>query len=653
MGGRSDLPPQTVGSFVTKMKLRSYLTELRRTCDTKRMMLDAGIVALLIGLGFAVKPAYQAYRGYQVDRNLAAAKMAALHADWSAARDKARSVLLARSNDFEAFRIWSRACGKLGEPRAYMAAAQFFNDPRATRDDLLEALRLMALQAPHAMVLGAYGNLPENLRDQAPFRAAIIPLFIQRGEIAAAERGLREVASPTNEPEVRLEVLRTLCSRQDAGRVTQARGIFAELITAHADAQALAALRILGDVPGGLAPGITLPDLPAWLKDQPQATALHHLLGMHPALEAHPEQADSLYQAAIGRFLTSEPGVLGNWLVRHGQADLAVSVLTEPALTRSDAYLARLHALLRLDRTDEIVSALAAPPAAVDLVEMKIVEAIQAAKNGDRIAADSAWTRVLNQAAFDATRNRFIEIARVAEGCGAKDAAVNAWVAAVRLGWGPLPLYRDLSPVFASLAAQGRSDDLLAMCQTLLRFEPANPDLINDFHYLSLIHGGLPPDKIVPLQAKMAGQWDKPHYHVTLMLAEILAGRPTDALTCLPRFSDSKAVAPIMKAALEGCARVLAGETEAGTTLLKRVDWSAFMRQERIVFRDLLVKSKISILPIAELKSESPEADPEQTPAWRKAMERLQEDQAGDVLPSLSAPRVKGADWSTIPPEKP
>lgn len=77
------------------------------------------------------------------------------------------------------------------------------------------------------------------------------------------------------------------------------------------------------------------------------------------------------------------------------------------------------------------------------------------------------------------------------------------------------------------------------------------------------------------------------------------------------------------------------------------------MRQERIVFSDLLAKSKVSGPSIPELKSEPPVADPEQTPAWRKTLERLQKDQTGELLPSLPAPRVKGADWQALPPEKP
>ena len=46
---------------------------------------------------------------------------------------------------------------------------------------------------------------------------------------------------------------------------------------------------------------------------------------------------------------------------------------------------------------------------------MEIVKAMLAAKAGARIAAAAAWVRVMNQAAFDASRNRFIEFAL--EGC--------------------------------------------------------------------------------------------------------------------------------------------------------------------------------------------------------------------------------------------
>jgi hypothetical protein len=76
--------------------------------------------------------------------------------------------------------------------------------------------------------------------------------------------------------------------------------------------------------------------------------------GKHPALGARPAAADVLYQAAIARFLTTGPGVPGDWLVRQGKADPAVNGQTEQEFTRHAANLARRHAQLRLDRPDEL-----------------------------------------------------------------------------------------------------------------------------------------------------------------------------------------------------------------------------------------------------------------------------------------------------------
>jgi hypothetical protein len=162
-----------------------------------------------------------------------------------------------------------------------------------------------------------------------------------------------------------------------------------------------------------------------------------------------------------------------------------------------------------------------------------------------------------------------------------------------------------------------------------------------------------------------------------MMLAEMLDGRPADALTRLPKFRDSKEVTPMMKSALEGTARIFAGETEAGSALLKEVAWSGFMPQERIVFRDLLVKPRISGLPVPDLETAKPDTDPTRTPAWRKALERpvdpdnskpgtnpneapawrkaierLGKDRAGEVLPPLPPPPVPGAE-RPAPPDAP
>jgi hypothetical protein len=77
--------------------------------------------------------------------------------------------------------------------------------------------------------------------------------------------------------------------------------------------------------------------------------------------------------------------------------------------------------------------------------------------------------------------------------------------------------------------------------------------------------------------------------------------------------------------------------------LLNEVNWLLLMRQERRFFRDVLVKLKVSGLPMPEAPSETVEAAPDQIPAWRKAVEQLEKNRAGDVLPALPTLRLPGA----------
>jgi hypothetical protein len=630
------------------------LQRTRRSPHRRRLILGAIALALIAGLGFAAKPAYRAYRNQKLDQNLQAASEAARLEDWTAARDKARSVLLVRPDDFEAFRIWSRALAEQGEPRAYMAATQRFADSRATDEDKLETLRVLAVQAPQALALGAYGSLSEENRKKPDFRAAITPLLILRGQAELAEKGLREVLGENPSPAVILELIRTICARPDAARVEEARELFAKLIARDASREALEALLLLGNTPGGLAPGDPLPkELQAWVSRQAKAKTIHQLVALHPTLEAAPESADRIFREAIERFSATDPGELGTWLVRHNRSEDALKMLEEPAKDRADAFIARLHALLRLERDDEIKTALLSPPPSADSVEVEIIRAVMAGRRGDETAAKVAWSQALKEAAFDTRRNRFLEIARTAQSHRATSEAEDAWVAALRSGWGQLPLYQDILPLIGSLGRQSRSEDLLAIFRTLVRLEPGNVDLLNNYVYLSLIHQvTTPPDAASRLKDMSEKFPERSELYSALMLAEIMDGRPGDALGHLPQLKESKRVAPQMKLALEGTARVLNGETDAGSEILAKVPWDTLMTQERTTFRELLNRNSKVKLPEILAKEPTEQIDPEKIPAWRKAIEKMEKDRAGDILPALPAPRIPGAEsgGSATPP---
>ena len=600
------------------MKARS---KTRRWWKKRETLIAGCAVALLVALGFAAKPAYHAFRNYRLDQSLAAAQAAASHGDWTTARDKARSVLMVRNDDFEAFRVWAMAQVKLDEPSVAAAAAQLVLNPQTPSDDRLEAFRALVRLAPQAFVLGLYYKLPKEISEHPSYRAALVRLLIERGALDLADKGLREIPPQKAGPDVKLEMLRVRCATPDVPQLAEARRIFADLVAAKANGEALEALTLLAAVPGGLAPGDPLPDLRSWLKQQTEADAAHQLLGLEPELLATPAAADACYRNACARFLKSDPGALGDWLIHHGQAAMAAEVLADPAKAKAAAYLSRLKALLELRRIPEIEEALASPPAGIDMLELEIMQAKFAAQRGDPLAADAAWTRAMNQAAFDTSRNRFLEIARAAAAAKAKNAVVNAWVAAIRLGWGPLPLYRDLLPVYDMLIAKGRSEDLLAMLRVMVTFEPTNADLVNNFCYLALLHGLMTPGQVIKAMTKLCDKQDKPGYYSTLMLAEMMDGQAATALARMQEFEFDPGVSKVLKIVLEGTARVLTGDTRKGSAMIAKMAWGELMPQEKIVFRDLLVKAKIADLPIPELETPVAVADPEQTPAWRKAIE--------------------------------
>jgi tetratricopeptide (TPR) repeat protein len=614
--------------------------ELKRQLKMRRIKIVTSVVVLLVVLAASAKPVYRAVREAIINRNLEAAREAARIDDWSEARDKARSVLIARPGDFEAFRLWTRALGRIEEPRAYLAAAQLFGDPRATAEDKLDCLRVLALQAPQAVALGAFASLPPESMNQPAFRAAISPLYVRRGSVDIAELGLREVMGEDNPPVLLLELLRVLCARPSEARVTEAREILAELIRRPAVAEALEGLLILADAPGGLAAGGPLPDLPLWVDAQPQAETTHHLMALHPSLDGLAAADQTPFKAAIERFGAIDPGVVGSWLVRHGQAELALELLGEVAETRSDAYLALLHAQLRLGRMEELEKALATPPPAADVVEIEMVRATLAARRGDESAAAGAWNRALNQAAFDTSRNRFIEIAEAAEAAGSGAALLDAWVAAILSAWGQLPLANDLEPVMIELATRGRSEDLLDVSRALLRYEPNNAKLVNNSQYLGLIHGVVTPeDALRALGQALEAHPEMPELQSAMMMARLMQGRGAEALELLPAVRQCRKISPMMLKALEGSALVLESRNGEGVALLNQVQWNRFLRQERVAFRDLLIQLKIEGLPLPEPEEVVVE-DPSQSRAWRKALDEREKAMQQEVLPALPVPAL-------------
>jgi len=589
-------------------------------------------------------PAYRWFRNRQTDRILESAKAAARTEDWGTARDLARNVLTARPGDFEAFRVWFRAMAKLGEARTYLVASGLFTDPRATAEDRLEVFRVMANQAPQALALSLFASFDKRTQMTTEIRVALVPLLLRRGMFPMAEQMLREAPDSATDPAARLELLRVLAMQPTPGRLAEARDIFADLLREGFSTQALEGLLILGGVPGGLAPGEPFSKLGPWVEVQPGAKTRHRLLANDPLIAAAPHTSAALYQQCVDRFVRTDAATLGDWLLAHGKAAMAAETLAEAAKTDPPAYFSRLRALMKEKRNDEITAALREPPAAIDIVELEIAKAAFARATGDKTAETNAWNQALANAAFDQSRNRFLDVLQYATILKADEVAVDAWVGAVRLGWGPLPLYRDLMPVYAILTKQGRSEDMLAMCRSFARFEPRNPELVNNLTYLALLHDVIPPaTAIKEMRQLIDANPQAREFLSSLAMAQLMAGESAAALELLPKLEQTERISPDMRQALRGTALVLSGDSDGGLPILREIDWKKFMPCEASAFRRLLTQPQLKELPLPNLAPPPEVVDPEASPAWRKAMERREQERASDVLPPLPTPKIPGS----------
>jgi hypothetical protein len=120
-------------------------------------------------------------------------------------------------------------------------------------------------------------------------------------------------------------------------------------------------------------------------------------------------------------------------------------------------------------------------------------------------------------------------------------------------------------------------------------------------------------------------------------MARLMQGRGAEALELLPAVRQCREISPMMLKALEGSALVLESRNDEGVALLNQVQWNRFLRQERVAFRDLLIRLKIEGLPLPEPEEVVVE-DPSQSRAWRKALDEREKAMQQEVLPALPVP---------------
>jgi tetratricopeptide (TPR) repeat protein len=600
------------------------------------------IILIVVSImGALAKPCYSWFRNHQIEKNLEEARSAVRMKDWATARDRAKSVLIARPGDLDAYRIWFTALTHADEPRTYMAAMGLFVNPAATSVDRANSLRTLSVQAPDTLAIAAFMSLSDEEKASTAIRSAYAPLLIHRRQFQVAEKMMRGAPDLNSDPAARLELLKILCATPSPERINEARKIFADLIAEKHDEQALVAMVALSEVDGGLNAGEPLPSLIEWIDSVPKTDTLHQLLALEPGLKSSPLNSANVIDRAIERFIGVDPGILGTWLLRNNYAEKAVQALAEPAKSSPSAYIAYIHALMKVGKLEEAKKIVSTPLKSVDLVHLELVKATVFRAMNDTGSEGRAWNEALAKAAYDQSRNRYIEIARLATVANQPEIVEEAWVAALQVGWGKIPISQDLTPIMVSLARKNRTNDLISMIRTFLRFEPGNPELLNNFNYLTLLEGVLPPTEATKAFEDLIRRFPNAiEVRSGLAMALLMAGQPKLALEEAPKFASSPRISPDFTKALRGTAHLLLGEEETAKLLIEQINWKGLSLSEANVFTRLISKSKIKDVVIPQAQVKAAVEDPSQTPAWKSALEKLEKQRSRDVLPALPTPKL-------------
>ena len=512
--------------------------------------------AALAGLGWPLlKPGYQGFKTWRMQRNLEAARKAIAELRMDDARDLSLTVLRAGDPRLEAYQILEKATAALRNPMHGDIARALMAHPQST--DRLSAERRLSEAASVLLAV------PESARDSAVQRRLILVL-IGSGKREGYDEAQRRIASQ-------------LPASADAPDFGEWLGLLETLPVPSLQAKLLAPLRGLLEQPAGA------------------HAARRDLILARIDYAANFSHAARILDATCDRWQERDPLALADFLGDLGLYQRLLltfpprSIQSHPALFRH-----LLEAMERCEAWDSMLDLLDARGNLIPKFEELAHRALAAAKNGDLANRAASWAAAMADAKASASPGAYLKIQRIALATGMTEEAEQAMVAAIQLGRGPLPLYTELKPLLTSLARQGRDNTLLEICASYLAFEPGNPVLLTQFAYLACLNNVVEPKTILKAMHALAAGFPKDlTIQCVLATAYLCDGRPAEAAAVLdPLELEPAKLTPGFRAAYM-TTQVLTQRMPRDDPRITGFPWKSAQPCERKKFTDLLRDSDL------------------------------------------------------------
>ncbi|KAB2643059.1 MAG: hypothetical protein DVB26_00605 [Verrucomicrobia bacterium] len=555
-----------------------------------RLVLLSGVLA---GLGWLVmKPCYQEFKAWRMQRNLAAARQAIAEQRMDDARDLSLTVLRAGDSQLEAYQILEKATAALRNPMHGDIARALMAHPQSTDEDRLNGFRGVAAEVALGLLGQAWTTLSAECRQDRRFALVFADRLITERRLSEAASVLLAVPETARDGTVQRRLIQVLIGSGNREGYDEAqRMIASQMPTNAADAELREWLTLLESIPVPSLQAKLLAPLRGLL-EQPAATdaARLNLLLTRIDYAANFSQAAQLIDAAIGRWKERDPVALAGFLGDLGLYQRLLDTLPpESVQAHPELFHRLLQAMEHCAAWKSAIELLNKQGERIPKFEELAHRAIAIASSADATTRATAWADAMADAKASASPGAYLKIQRLASDAGMTGEAEQAMVAAIQLGRGPLPLYAELKPLLNSLARQGRDNTLLEICASYLSFEPGNPVLLTQFTYLACLNHVINPKTILKAVQALAGSFPKDlTIQCVMATAYLCDGQANEAAATFDRLElDPANLTPGFRAAYL-TTQVLTERIAGDDPRITEFPWKSTQPCERKKFNELL-----------------------------------------------------------------
>ncbi|GAA5118370.1 hypothetical protein JIN84_16105 [Luteolibacter yonseiensis] len=544
-----------------------------------------GITGLLI-----VKPAYRLFKGWRLEQNLETAQVAVQENRMDKARDLSLAVLRAGESRIEALRILEKATAGLGDPQHGEVSIALVSHPKGTDEDRFNGFNGLAATSPLGLVGQAWVGFSPDLRQQPRFAVLFAERLIQEKHFNEAAGVLLQVPEQSRNAGVEQNLIRILIARGDKQGYDEAQKRLAARFP-QSGGESDGWLDLLEEIPidhlerAALEPVRSILASPSLLKNARASLAMARL-----DYAAAGADRTGVIEKAVGLWKSEDPLALAGFLSKLGLHQKLLDSIPVSALEAKPALFAPLlEAMLRTGAWPEMAVLLDAPGVSLPNFEKLAYLAVIATKTGDASDKLEKWQTAILEAKYSQTLNPYLLLRKIALDADIPDIAEQMLVEGIRVGRGPLPLYKDLMPLLNSLAEQRKENTLMEICSVYLTFEPSNPVIVTQYSYFACLNNLAAPKTLLTVLEPIAKAVPKeiPVQCVlaTVYLCDDQLGKATALLDSLELKPEQ--LAPGYRAVYL-TVQVLNGRLSKKDPSITEFPWDSLQASERRKFSELI-----------------------------------------------------------------